>query len=99
MKDNFVYVIAIGGEGGELSRPVKIGVTHNPAARLETIRSNSPVGLSYVCLYRAPSRGAAFDLERMVHRAVQRFRLDYEWFDLDPNTAADLVNEYARRSR
>lgn len=91
MTKAFVYVIAIGGEDGPFRRPVNVGITKNPDARLAQIRPCSPLGLSYALIYPVCDIQRARQIERLVHMMLGDVQIAYEWFDTEPTTAAEYV--------
>ncbi|WP_318201060.1 GIY-YIG nuclease family protein [Streptomyces sp. SCL15-4] len=77
----WVYLI-----GSTLTRPVKIGVTKNVAARLDDLRVGSPVPLHLIWKTRG---GRA--LESGLHEYFAPYRIHGEWFDFGDENPAALV--------
>lgn len=98
MKGAFVYVMAVGGDGGPFQRPVKIGITKNPDARLAQIRPHSPLPISYAHLLPVADIHRAREIEVRLHLVLGDVRLAYEWFDVEPDTAARYVEVFGRSS-
>lgn len=90
---HFVYVLAVGPDDGPLARPVKIGMTSDLDARLCQIRPCSPLPLAYAFTFQFSCRRIALMVERLAHENADYDRLDYEWFNLDPSHAAEIVRE------
>lgn len=93
---SYVYVIAVGGEDGPFQSPVKIGMTDNPDARLADIRPCSPLGISFSFLHRTSSREVARSLERAAHGFFRDQLISYEWFDVDPDLAAEIITKLSQ---
>jgi T5orf172 domain len=93
----FVYVIAVGGDDGPFEMPVKIGITANPAARLGDLRPCSPLGISFAFLQQVPDRKTAVFLEKEAHKIFDRWRLNYEWFAVEPFVAARLLESLVEK--
>lgn len=93
----FVYVIAVGGDDGPFSMPVKIGITANPGTRLEGLRTGSPVGISFSFLQQVPDRNTAILLEKEIHEIFGDWRLNYEWFAVEPFIAARLIESLVEK--
>lgn len=60
---------------------IKIGVSNNPFARLESMRTANPRSLQIIELYLFHSRDEAFAVERMVHEYMKSHCVTREWFD------------------
>jgi hypothetical protein len=89
----YLYIIAVGGDGGPFKGPVKIGMSNNPQARLQDIRPCSPLGLGLAHIRELPNRIAARRLEMATHNILREHHLDYEWFGVDVHTAIDAIEE------
>ncbi len=76
-----VYLI-----GSPLARPVKIGVSDDPAARLADLQVGSPVPL--LILWQTPGGQR---LESALHAYFAPYRLHGEWFDFDEENPVALV--------
>lgn len=89
-----VYVIGDPSTDG----PVKIGTTINLGYRLGRIRAGAvvtPAGVNLPAVQVLADHPGDGRLERRLHRYYAPFRLAGEWFDLPPESAAQLVASYA----
>ena len=77
----WVYLI-----GSPVIRPVKIGVSNEPEARLEDLQTGSPVPLHL--LWKTPGGQA---LESALHAYFEPYRTHGEWFDFGEENPAALV--------
>lgn len=77
----WVYLI-----GSPVIRPVKIGVSNEPEARLEDLQTGSPVPLHL--LWKTPGGQA---LESALHAYFEPYRSHGEWFDFGEENPAALV--------
>lgn len=82
---SYVYVI-----GTRVDAPVKIGVSHDPTARLETIRTGGckmPEGVDVGALEVLYHCEGDRQLERALHYRFRQLRVVGEWFNLHPAVA------------
>lgn len=77
----WVYLI-----GSSEIRPVKIGVTDNPVARLPTLQTGCPFPLSLIWTVQADSQ-----LEAKLHDYFEPYHLRGEWFDFGDEDPVALV--------
>ena len=84
----FVYII--GREEG----PVKVGISRNPAGRLDQIKAGCPFEIDVICQASMPDRSAAFAIEYAFHSSNSDRRLSGEWFEMDWESAADAVDVF-----
>lgn len=88
-----VYVIGDPATDG----PVKIGTTRQLTTRLASIRSGdvvTPKGVNLRAVEVLYTHPGGRPLERRLHVHYARWRLVGEWFDMDPEGAAQLVYSY-----
>lgn len=85
---SFVYFVQAGRDG-----PIKIGFSKRSGLRLRDMQSGSPVRLHLLCVVPGGRL-----LERTLHRAFDRQRLDGEWFRPSQELLA-LVAELSAVSR
>lgn len=89
MKPCFVYIIATLHTDDEgLVKPVKIGVTANPKARLGNLQCGSIYLLRFAAMFKLPSKRLAHDVERIIKDAYWDENFIGEWYALDPSKAA-----------
>src|SRR5688572_30552615 len=69
---------------GQLSQPVKIGVSDTPVLRLRELQTGSPHPLVIVRAFRCPSRPVANEIEKDMHRRLKEDCENGEWFNIDP---------------
>lgn len=79
-----VYVVGCAGH------PVKIGVATDMPSRLSAIQTGFPYKLRAYCHVEVPE-GRALEIERACHARLSDYRLNGEWFDIDPYEAIDVV--------
>lgn len=85
---SYVYVIAVAGRD-----LVKIGRSNDPVKRLAGLQTACPFPLEMICIHALPSRKAAADVERDIHRAYRGDHANGEWFNVPPAAAAFVVEE------
>lgn len=61
---------------------VKIGVSDNVQARLESLQTASPYKLSVIAKIGCVDRRSAFDTEKKIHSLIKTFRVNGEWFHM-----------------
>jgi hypothetical protein len=87
-----VYIIHMGGDG--LTDDVyKIGISHAPGKRLQSLNTSSPFELELVHKFVADS---AEEAEAKLHKKYKASRMSGEWFKLTPAQLAELkqIEEY-----
>ena len=94
--DHFVYVIANLNSAYEVVGPVKVGISNNPLARMQSIQTGSASRLVLVSRYAFWKRSHAQRVERCFHDTCQVYRLEGEWFDINPDAAVSLMEANAR---
>lgn len=90
-----VYIIAHSSEIGPVA-PIKVGISSNPSLRLAQFQTASPRKLEGVMTFKLRQREVALDIESTFHRLHDAFRLEGEWFDIDPVTAIHLLCSQAK---
>ena len=75
--EHFVYAVSGGGR-------VKIGLAKDPDRRLKSLQTGNADKLSIAGAIRCKTRAEARTLERRIHVACSRHRLQGEWF-ADPS--------------
>jgi hypothetical protein len=73
----FVYIIA-----PDTEFPCKVGVAENANKRLAALQVSNWEELHVFEAYEMPNRGAAYRLERVVHRRLSGHCIRGEWFNL-----------------
>jgi len=96
-QDHFVYIIGQLSSAYEVVGPVKIGISNNPIARMQSVQTGSPSRLVLVSRYCFWKRAHAMAVERCFHNTCDAHRLEGEWFDINPDAAVALMeaNVYA----
>lgn len=84
----FIYVI--GKADG--ARPVKIGISQIPRARLKTLQTGCPFKLRLLHLRKCRNRDHALEHEKSFHHIYRAKRLQGEWFNVDLNLASSLID-------
>lgn len=88
-----VYIIHMGGDG--LADDVyKIGISHAPGKRLQSLNTSSPFELELVHKFVADS---AEEAEAKLHKKFKASRMSGEWFKLTPAQLAELKQIQAYR--
>jgi hypothetical protein len=64
--------------------PCKIGITANLASRLATIQTGNHQKLTLVSTFFIPDRVLANTVEAAAHEKFQEYRLNGEWFSVNP---------------
>lgn len=88
-----VYVICKEEDGTPVA-PCKIGVTKYPGYRMQTFQTASPFKLCFYKSYLFPFREMAMHIEKAFHALHKEHCLHGEWFDMDPEEAAELLRLY-----
>ena len=86
---SFLYVIR--GDHGRC----KIGITGNPVARLDQLRTGSAHNIEYAWI-GAPE-GEAVEIERDAHAMLGNYRCNGEWFEVTQDAAVGAVCAAAAR--
>lgn len=81
-----VYVISAG------RAPVKVGIAIDPARRLAALQTGHPERLR-LHQHIPVAAGRAREIERLCHLCLADHRMKGEWFDVDPQVAAQVVRE------
>jgi len=90
---HFVYVICAD------SGPVKIGIAADPRKRLSGVQTGHPQRLVLHFAAEVADAATARRVEAHCHAQLAACRLSGEWFDCDPDTAADLVKSTSAQWR
>lgn len=90
MRDTFVYVVGT-MEAGRLTAPCKCGITSSPRSRLASIRTGNPKPLA-MPIYLGPlTVEEARSIESITHETYKRFRMEGEWFSVEPHIVIEHV--------
>lgn len=89
--DCHVYIIAQLNSAYEIVGPVKVGVSSNPVSRLQSLQTGSPSRLVIVARYTFWKRSHALAVEKCFHDTCAVYRLEGEWFDIEPAGAVSLM--------
>ena len=92
MRETFIYIIATRKDGA-YTDPVKIGISSNPAARLNSLQTGCAHKLELICQLNVGSRDSAQQLEREVLLLASNSnrRMHGEWVNLPPFFAIGVV--------
>jgi hypothetical protein len=72
--------------------PFKVGLSKNPASRLDQLQTGSPFRLSlYMGDLAAGCEGREREFEKQIHRRLSHLAVGGEWFFGKPNDAYDAV--------
>lgn len=83
----FLYAI------GNLSGPVKIGISDNPTNRLSQFQTSCPFPIRLLHAEPCESREIAYAEERHAHQSLKAKHLHGEWFDISGYAAIDCVRD------
>jgi hypothetical protein len=87
----FVYLITAVRDG-EPAGPCKVGISGNPDKRLRSLNTASAVPLEIYEIWPFDSHPRlARVIEQFFHAAHAEFRLNGEWFDMEPEHARAMV--------
>jgi len=89
VKECSVYLI--GSETGHL----KIGIGNNPYKRKKQLQTGHPEKLEVFYSIQVESREEALRIEKESHRALSRYRLEGEWFDIDVSLGKKIIDDAA----
>ena len=82
----YIYVIA-----GEDKSRVKIGISDNPAERVNQLQTGNAENLELYFSEEVDTRRKAELLERKIHDTLRVQRVKGEWFSIDIDTAIQEV--------
>lgn len=75
----YLYIAGASRDG-----PLKIGIAERPTKRRTELQTGNPHPLSIYWIYPCPMSAL---IEPLMHRALAKFRLSGEWFDVPVETA------------
>lgn len=78
-----MYLYAIGIE----SEFMKFGIAQDPQLRLSGVQTGCPVTIYLLAQMKVQNRTKAGELERLLHSAMQPYRLRGEWFNWTQTTS------------
>jgi len=81
------YIYIIGSE----NPPYKIGISKNPERRLKNLQTGHPHKLKIIELRKTDSKKTKL-LESVIHKHLDRYRLNGEWFDIPLEKAINHVD-------
>jgi len=58
----------------------KVGVSEWPAKRLEQLQRNHDTDLTLAHVFKCDGHGAAYQLEKEIHKQLADYALGHEWF-------------------
>lgn len=87
---HFVYIIAL-RKAGVLTGPVKVGVTKALGSRLSSLQTGCWERLEVAYRFSIKSRDLAYEIESIIHSDLSDFRIQGEWFSLDPLCALEAL--------
>lgn len=86
-----VYVFAHVSPEGDLTSPVKVGITRDVEARLSNIQTACPHKIELAYCFQFPTRYLARGVEMSIHKNQKHKRTHGEWFDITPRLAIGLI--------
>lgn len=86
----YIYIIAIFRDG-EITAPVKVGISKNPVARLRELQTAAPYPLRLVRKFAVPDRSIAKWFEGCFHATQTPRQTHGEWFNIPPAEAQKIV--------
>jgi hypothetical protein len=90
-----VYLVAHKNPDGFYEAPVKIGITHSLKSRMKSLQTGNPKPIGLVFAFSTPDVRFAKHFERGLHEVNAEFRLNGEWFNMDPRHALiDMVGAF-----
>lgn len=90
MNSHYVYIIAV-FKDGEITAPVKVGISRNPDARIRGLQTAAPYQLRLVRKFATPSQAVAKDIENCFHDTQREHHAYGEWFNLPPSEACAII--------
>jgi hypothetical protein len=96
-KECCIYVIAA-VKNGEISSPVKVGISDRPTIRVGGIQTSCPFEVRLVHYLTLPNKSIAREMERMFHGIQAKSRAHGEWFDMHPLKALQILCLYLHLS-
>jgi hypothetical protein len=81
LKEGYVYIV-----GTEYTKPVKVGFSVNPWARLKELTISHPEHLEVLLTFKADKK-----FESELHRNLKHCRVKNEWFQLSPDAVDSLI--------
>jgi hypothetical protein len=87
---HYVYLIATIHEGAYVA-PVKVGITKDPASRVQSLQTASSTEIGLVHAIAVPDRSYARYFEDCFHQTQKEHRTRGEWFNLTPHRALLLL--------
>ena len=84
-RPSYVYLI----EGAGL---IKIGTAYNPERRMAEMQTGSPVPLTLLA-----KTSGNYQTEDRLHKRFSQWCTAGEWFDLEPDVLAQLIEEFGGR--
>lgn len=85
-----VYIIGHATDG-HLTAPVKVGVTRALGPRLSSLQTGNSVHLEVGFHFALPTRQEAISAEKEFHDTMADYRLQGEWFDIEPLDALETL--------
>jgi hypothetical protein len=80
----YLYIMCFEGRPHEPLGPVKVGITSNVQSRLASVQTGCHRRLAVLAALPIPDRENARRVEAEIHKLGIHWRLEGEWFDLDP---------------
>ena len=88
----YVYIIQ---SGSSKKSPVKIGMSDDPEKRLKQLQTGNPRILRIIISIKCNSRQHAFELEKTLHRMLERNNILNEWFFVKKKSLLETLNRFA----
>lgn len=88
----YVYIIQ---SGTSKKSPVKIGMSDDPEKRIKQLQTGNPRILRIIISIKCNSRQHAFELEKTLHRMLERNNILNEWFFVKKKSLLETINRFA----
>ena len=88
----YVYIIQ---SGTSKKAPIKIGMSDEPEKRIKQLQTGNPQLLRIIISIKCNSRQHAYDLERTLHRMLERNNILNEWFFVKKKSLLETINRFA----
>jgi len=88
----YVYIIQ---SGTKMKSPIKIGMSDDPEKRIKQLQTGNPQVLRIIISIKCNSREHAFELEKTLHRMLERNNILNEWFSVRKKSVFETINRMA----
>lgn len=91
------YVYFIEGKCKGKTRPVKVGVAHDPEKRLSELQTGNHLELAIKGTIKLENSSEAFKVEKTLHKHLRRYGSYGEWFIVNPMRIRRAITEIRRK--